>query len=86
MRQIEVLQDWIRVDDLEVDVNEHRTYEFHVVQDPEVGRVTLTIRCLDGHLKTVRVDPTVLNAPADPSQIRELAERRVRHLYTQGRI
>ena len=86
MRQIEVLQDWIRVDDLEVDVNEHRTYEFHVVQDPQVGRVTLTIKCLDGKEQTVRLDPTVINAHPDRFDFPQLAERRIRHLYAKGMI
>ncbi len=69
MQRVKVLQDWIRVEDLEVEAGEHRTYEFHVVQDPQVGRVTLTIKCLDGKQQTVRLDPTVINANPDHAVI-----------------
>ena len=82
----EVLQDWIRVEGLEVDAGEHRTYEFHVVQDPELGKTTLTIKLLDGNEKTVRLDPTVISAQKDVEAYAQMAERRVRHLYLQGRI
>jgi hypothetical protein len=90
VQRIKVLQDWIRVEDLEVEAGEHRTYEFHVVQDPQVGRVTLTIKCLDGRLdgkeQTVRLDPTVINAHPDRFDFPQLAERRIRHLYAKGMI
>ena len=85
LQQSEVLQDWIRVEALEVDAGEHRTYEFHVVQDPVVGRVTLTIKLLDGEEKTIRLDPTVIN-PAEDEAYDYIAERRVRHLYHKGMI
>lgn len=74
------------MDDLEVDAGEHRTYEFHVVQDPEVGRTTLTIKFLDGDERTIRLDPTVINSQPDQEVYAHIAERRVRHLYTNGII
>ena len=74
------------MEDLEVEAGEHRTYEFHVVQDRQVGRVTLTIKCLDGKEKTIRLDPTVINANPDQFDFPELAERRIRQLYTKGMI
>jgi len=74
------------VEDFEVDAGEHRTYEFHVVQDPQVGRVTLTIKCLDGEEKTIRLDPTVIGSNPDRSDFPRLAERRIRHLYSTGMI
>ena len=85
MQQREVLQDWVRVTDFEVDAGEHRTYEFHVVQDPEVGITTLTIKLLDGDEKTIRLDPTVIREGHEEAYA-QIAERRVRHLYSQGMI
>jgi hypothetical protein len=84
VRQVEVLQDWIRVEDYQVDAGEVRTYEFHVVRDEEHGRVTLTIKCLDGEENTIRLDPTVLNA--GEHAFPEVAERRIRRLYRMGLI
>ena len=84
MRQLEVLQDWIRVENYQVDAGEVRTYEFHVVRDEAHGRVTLTIKCLDCEENTVRLDPTVLN-PGDHA-FPEIAERRIRRLYSLGLI
>lgn len=84
MQQLEVLQDWIRIENYQVDAGEVRTYEFHVVRDEEGGRVTLTIKCLDSSEKTIRLDPTVLN-PGD-YEFPEIAERRIRRLYSLGLI
>jgi hypothetical protein len=84
VRQVQVLQDWIRVENYQVDAGEVRTYEFHVVRDEEHDRVTLTIKCLDGEEKTIRLDPTVLN-PGERS-FPEIAERRIRRLYSLGLI
>ncbi len=84
MQRFEVLQDWIRVENYEVDAGELRTYEFHVVRDEEMGRVTLTIKCLDAEEKTIRLDPTVLSS-AD-SSFPEVAERRIKRLYALGLI
>ncbi len=84
MRQIQVLQDWIRVENFQVAAGELRTYEFHVVQDEELGRVTLTIKCLDDDENTVRLDPTVLSS--SERSFPEIAERRIQRLYTLGLI
>jgi ABC-type uncharacterized transport system auxiliary subunit len=84
MRQVQVLQDWIRVENYQVDAGELRTYEFHVVKDEEHGRVTLTIKCLDNQEKTVRLDPTVLNS--SEISFPEIAERRIQRLYRLGLI
>ena len=85
MQRREVLQDWIRVEAFEVEAGELRTYEFHVVQDPDIGRVTLTIKFLDGQERTIRLDPTEINAAEDEAYA-HIAERRVRHLYQKGMI
>ena len=84
MQRFEVLQDWIRVENYEVDAGEVRTFEFHVVRDEEGRRVTMTIKCLDDEEKTVRLDPTVL--ATDAVSFPELAERRIRRLYQLGLI
>ena len=84
MRQVQVLQDWIRVENYQVDAGELRTYEFHVVRDEEHGRVTLTIKCLDNEENTVRLDPTVLNS--GEVAFPEIAERRIKRLYSLGLI
>jgi hypothetical protein len=34
----------------------------------------------------VRLDPTVISATADPENFTDIAERRVRQLYSDGRI
>lgn len=83
-RHFQVLQDWIRVEDYEVDAGELRTYEFHVVQNDEGGRVTLTIKCLDDDDNTIRLDPMVIGS-ADAS-FPQLAERRIKRLYAMGLI
>ena len=84
MRQMQVLQDWIRVENYQVAAGELRTYEFHVVRDEEHGRVTLTIKCLDSDENTIRLDPTVLNA--GESAFPEIAERRMKRLFSLGLI
>ena len=84
MRQMQVLQDWIRVENYQVAAGEMRTYEFHVVKDEEHGRVTLTIKCLDDEEKTVRLDPTELKA--EDSAFPEIAERRIQNLFSLGLI
>ncbi|MEJ2087481.1 MAG: hypothetical protein P8Y69_03185 [Gammaproteobacteria bacterium] len=83
-RHFQVLQDWIRVEDYEVDAGELRTYEFHVVQNEDGGRVTLTIKCLDDDDNTIRLDPVVIGS-ADTS-FPQLAERRIKRLYAMGLI
>ena len=82
----EVLLDWTLVEDFEVDASEFRTYEYHVVQDTAVGRVTLTIKCIDATARTVRMDPTVISCTHDASAYPDLAERRIRQLYSNGFI
>jgi hypothetical protein len=84
VQRTQVLQDWIRVEDYEVEAGEVRTYEFHVVQAEDGGRVTLTIKCLDTEEKTVRLDPTVLQT-AD-AIYPQIAERRIQRLYAMGLI
>jgi hypothetical protein len=84
--QRQVLQDWTRVEDLEVDSSQKRSFEYHVVEDVVAERIMLTIKCLDGRSRTVRLDPTVLATDADPSSFIEIAERRVRQLYDKGMI
>ena len=84
VQRFEVLQDWVRVENYEVDAGEVRTFEFHVVRDEEGRRVTLTIKCLDDQNNTIRLDPTVLFSSEAPFP--ELAERRIRRLYTLGLI
>ena len=84
MRRFEVLQDWIRVEDYEVDAGEVRTFEFHVVRKEDGGRVILTIKCLDHQENTVRLDPTVV--ANTESAFPEIAERRIKRLYALGLI
>ncbi len=84
VQRFEVLQDWIRVENYEVDAGELRTYEFHVVRDEEGRRVTLTIKCLDSQNNTVRLDPTVLFS--SEASFPELAQRRIKRLYALGLI
>jgi hypothetical protein len=84
VQRLQVLQDWIRVENYEVDAGEFRTYEFHVVRDEEGGRITLTIKCLDSDENTIRLDPTVLNSPE--SSFPRVAERRIKRLYNLGLI
>lgn len=83
-RRFQVLQDWIRVEDYEVDAGEVRTFEFHVVQDEDGGRVTLTIKCLDQDDNTVRLDPTVVGSAE--ASFPQIAERRIKRLYAMGLI
>ena len=83
-RRFQVLQDWIRVEDYEVDAGEVRTFEFHVVQDEDGGRVTLTIKCLDDEDNTVRLDPIVMATVQ--ASFPQLAERRIKRLYDMGLI
>lgn len=84
VQRFQVLQDWVRIEDYQVDAGEVRTYEFHVVRNEEGGRVTLTIKCLDTEEKTVRLDPTVLLA--GDASYPQIAERRIRRLYALGLI
>lgn len=83
-RHFQVLQDWIRVEDYEVDAGELRTYEFHVVQNEDGGRVTLTIKCLDEDDNTIRLDPMVIGSAN--ASFPQLAERRIKRLYAMGLI
>lgn len=84
MQRLQVLQDWIRVENYEVDAGEVRSYEFHVVRDEQGGRVTLTIKCLDSDENTIRLDPTVLSSPE--ASFPQVAERRIKRLYNLGLI
>jgi len=81
-----ILQDWTRVEDLEVGEREFRSYEYHVVEDTETARVTLTIKCFNAQAQTVRLDPCDVDRASDPDTYSDLAERRVRQLYDNGKI
>jgi len=82
----QILQDWTRVEDFLVDAGEKRTFEYHVVRDVAAQRVTMTIKCFNEAKETVRLDPTDISSSADPESYPDLAGRRVRHLYSVGRI
>lgn len=82
----QILIDWTRVDDFAVDEAEMRSFEYHVVKDVEAQRVTLTIKCFDQEAKIVRLDPTIISNQSDPDSYPDLAGKRVRQLYTNGRI
>ena len=85
LQQRQILQDWTRVTDFDVGDAELRTFEYHVVAVAEIGRVTLTIKCLDEGLKTVRLDPTDVSRD-DQQDFADIAARRVRQLYVRGVI
>ena len=51
---------------------------------PVTRNASLTIKCLDSKENTIRLDPTVLN-PGD-YEFPEIAERRIRRLYSMGLI
>jgi len=82
----EILKDWTRVENFPVDEREHRNFEYHVVKDVAAERIMLTIKCFNEDAETVRLDPTVISATADPENFTDIAERRVRQLYSDGRI
>ncbi len=82
----QIVQDWTLVEDLEVDSSQLRSFEYHVVEDLDDARRTLTIKCLDPQARTVRLDPTLLATDADPASFSDIARRRVRQLYLKGRI
>lgn len=82
----QILKDWTRVDEFPVDERERRTFEYHVVKDTTAERVTLTIKCFNEEAETIRLDPTVIPSGSDPDSYPQLAERRVRQLYSNGRI
>ncbi len=86
LAQRQILVDWTRVENYVVDSDERRTFEFHVVRDVAAETVTLTIKCFNDEAKTVRLDPTVIPANADPDSYTDIAERRVAHLYSNGMI
>ena len=86
MQKREVIQDWVRVENLEVDASQVCSYEYHVVQHPEGHRITRTIKCLDEQARTIRLDPTVIVEAAEPEGYARLAERRVRHLFRKGML
>ena len=86
LQQRQILQDWTRVTDFDVGDAEVRSFEYHVVADDDMERVTLTIKCLDASLKTVRLDPTDI-APEDEMQdFAAIAAHRIRQLYLKGMI
>lgn len=82
----QILQDWVRVENFPVADCEHRNFEYHVVKDIAAERVMLTIKCFNDDAETVRLDPTVIPTSSDPSSFTDIAERRVRQLYSDGRI
>jgi len=82
----EILKDWTRVENFPVDEREHRNFEYHVVKDVAAERIMLTIKCFNEEAETVRLDPTVISETADPENFTDIAERRVRQLYSDGRI
>ena len=82
----QILKDWTRIENFPVDDREHRDFEFHVVKDVIAERITLTIKCFNEDAQTVRLDPTVISETADPENFTDIAERRVRQLYSDGRI
>jgi len=82
----QILKDWTRVEGFPVDERERRNFEYHVVKDVTAERVTLTIKCFNEEAATVRLDPTVIPTSSDPTSYSDLAERRVRQLYSNGRI
>ena len=69
MLHLQILQDWTLVKDLEVDSSQCRTFEYHVVEDLDAERRTLTIKCLDPEARTVRLDPLF----SRPIRIRRLS-------------
>ena len=82
----QILKDWTRVEDFPVDERERRNFEYHVVKDVTAERITLTIKCFNEEAETIRLDPTVIPTSSDPESYPDLAERRVRALYSSGRI
>jgi hypothetical protein len=82
----EILKDWTRVENFPVDDREHRDFEFHVVKDIAAKRIMLTIKCFNEDSQTVRLDPTVISETSDPEAFTDIAQRRVRQLYSDGRI
>ena len=86
LQQRQILQDWTRVTDFDVGDAEVRSYEYHVVADADLDRVTLTIKCLDAGLKTVRLDPTDVSPEDAQLEFAEIAARRVQHLFAKGMI
>ncbi|MCZ6585310.1 MAG: hypothetical protein O6930_04770 [Gammaproteobacteria bacterium] len=86
LQQRQILQDWTRVTDFDVGDAEVRTFEYHVVADVGMERVTLTIKCLDKGLKTVRLDPTDVSRENGQQGFADIAARRVRLLFVRGMI
>lgn len=87
LRRREIVQDWTRVDHCEVASSEFRSFEYHVVLDPESGRVTLTIKCIDDGTAAVRrLDPNDLGRADRSADYAAIAARRVRQLYRRGMI
>ena len=82
----QILLDWTRVENFPVGDREHRNFEYHVVRDIAAERIMLTIKCFNEEAETVRLDPTVIPQASDPSSFTDFAERRVRQLYSDGRI
>ena len=71
------------MDDFRVDHETFRTFEYHVVQDPDEDRTILTIKLYKDDDLTIRLDPSEVEFNGDFAM---LAERRVRYLYSHGRI
>ena len=82
----EILKDWTRVENFPVADQVLRNFEFHVVKDVAAERTMLTIKCFNEEAETVRLDPTVIADAADPETFTDIAEKRVRQLYSDGRI
>ena len=81
-----IIQDWIRVERLEVDNDEYRSFEYHVVEDTQTARTILTIKLYREDDMTVRLDPSDVDAGVDAEVYNQVAENRVRHLYAHGVI
>ena len=86
LQRRQIVQDWIRVENLEVASSEFRTFEYHVVVEEESERFVLTIKCFDADAQTVRLDPNSLSPDTQQSSFADIAARRVKQLYASGMI
>lgn len=84
--QREIIRDWTRVADFEVAERAFRTYEFHVVADPEADRTIMTIKIFNEEHGTMRLDPIKVDRHDEVDVYDHLAQRRVEHLYAVGLI
>lgn len=86
LQRRQIVQDWIRVENLEVANSEYRTFEYHVVSEEESERIVLTIKCFDADAQTVRLDPNCLAPDTHESKFADIATRRVKQLFANGMI